>query len=297
MLDTDNPAQRQVLVNLGNRYVIFGPQAGLPQSLKFDPETESQRFPRVADESLVAEARIVETAKASGLVRADAPSEPEADVVFTDSSGTRVLIEVKVRERDPKQREYDESIARLREAAERGVALEVWLFNTERLGLHVMWLQESQIRIDELSPLEVWETGEEGLFRRSRVIEGVESWLRRVTNLYDDVRRWLADRPGLRFDQSRTVVMAEQLMQQFAVPDREVPILDLIEGDRVVASFVPRGLWLIGASGRIDVITSDRTTTLIGVPITLEWRVVSTENRRETRPLNQTALLSAVGFS
>jgi hypothetical protein len=33
--DSIDPAKRQVLVNLGNRFVVFGPGGGLPESVPF----------------------------------------------------------------------------------------------------------------------------------------------------------------------------------------------------------------------------------------------------------------------
>jgi hypothetical protein len=63
-----DPAKRQVLVNLGNRFVVFGPDGGLPEPLRFDP-IDSIATPRVADESEVAETRIAETLRISGMTR------------------------------------------------------------------------------------------------------------------------------------------------------------------------------------------------------------------------------------
>jgi hypothetical protein len=63
-------AKRQVLVNLGNRFVVFGPEGALPEPLRFDPEN-SAILPRVLDESEVAEARIAETLQVSGMTRGD----------------------------------------------------------------------------------------------------------------------------------------------------------------------------------------------------------------------------------
>jgi hypothetical protein len=63
---TFDPSQRQILVNIGNRYVVFGPSPGLPEPLHFDPQVDSEILPRVADESDVTEARIVRTLRVSG---------------------------------------------------------------------------------------------------------------------------------------------------------------------------------------------------------------------------------------
>jgi hypothetical protein len=219
-----------------------------------------------------------------------------ADVELVDDNGHRILIDIKVRERDPKQRDFQQGHQRLTDAASIGQTLEVWYLNIERLKLVVMHLDQSQLRIDELTPLDVWEKTAEGVFNRAKVVQEVEDWIRRVEALYDGVRIWLADRPGLRFEQSRTVTMSEEMMQQFAVTDREIPVLDILDTDQVIASFVPRGLWLIGSWGRIDVITRDRSHILVALRSEgiLEWRIVSPESRRRTEPFDKNALLALV---
>jgi hypothetical protein len=73
--------------------------------------------------------------------------------------------------------------------------------------------------------------------------------------------------------------------------------LDVVLGDQVLASFVPRGLWLIGAWGRIDVITPTQTQMLIMKPLVngdLAWHIVSSGNGREIRPLTKELLRSLV---
>lgn len=60
---TLSPSNRQILVNLGNRYVVFGSTTGMPQPLAFVPERDSELLPRVADEIEIAGERIVQTLK------------------------------------------------------------------------------------------------------------------------------------------------------------------------------------------------------------------------------------------
>jgi hypothetical protein len=293
-ITTLDPSQRRVLVNLGNRYVVFGPPASLPQSIPFDPDADSEVLPRVEDEGDVAETRIAQTLRVAGMTRAaDVTETSNADIELIDGNGSRVFIELKVRNHDPKQRDFEQGTRLLKEAASGGKRLEVWYFNIERLNLILMHLDRSNLQIDRLSPLDVWEKTKDGVFTRARVVGEVEDWLQRVTALYCDVQAWLWDRPGLRFEQSRTVVMSEEMMQEFAVPDREVPVLDVFDGDQVVASFVPRGLWMIASWGRIDIITRDRTYALValGGVGKLEWRLVSPEGRQRTDPFNKTVLL------
>ncbi|NJO53957.1 MAG: hypothetical protein HC829_03150 [Bacteroidales bacterium] len=82
----------------------------------------------------------------------------------------------------------------------------------------------------------------------------VQDWKIRLHALFQAVRTWaLAN--GWRVDDSGTVGMHEELMQTFDVPATEQPTLRL-DGDRGYALFKPKGLWVIGANGRIDLYTS-----------------------------------------
>jgi hypothetical protein len=290
-------SRRQILVALGNRYAVFGPSPGLPQALQFDPATDSTVLPPVDDESEGAEARIAQTLRVSGMRKSPADQDSSADVELVDDDGNRVLVDVKVREHDPKTRELDQARDRLVSSRSTGEALEIWYFNIERIRLIIMRLDKGQLRIEELAPLDVWERTAEGIFGRARVLDEVNDWVSRVTALYEDVREWLADnKPALRCEQSRTVTMSEEMMQLFGVTDREIPILDVLEADQVIASFVPRGLWLVGSWGRIDVITRNRTEILmaLGGPGNLEWRLTSPENRLRSTPFGMEALLAIV---
>jgi hypothetical protein len=286
-----DPTNRQILVNLGNRFVTFAPETGLPQANRFDPE-QSPDLPRVADESEVAEARIAETLQVSGMNRG-APHPEDADIELVDEDGTRILVEVKVREREPKARELQLGTEEIRRAKARGKHLEIWYFNLERLNLTVMRIENSAPRFDQFVPLNVWEKTPSGIFERRRVVEEVEDWLHRVERLYAQIQEWVSDRGDLRLDATRSVTMSEEMMRNFAVTDRDVPVLDIVRGDHVVASFVPRGLWLIGAWGRIDVITKNMTSILIAIKKVdgFEWKLTSLDDRRRTIDFDKDALL------
>jgi hypothetical protein len=288
-------AKRQVLVNLGNRFVVFGPDSGLPEPLRFDPQN-SPVLPRVAEESDVAETRIAETLQVSGMTRVTPSSDAaigNADIELVDHAGKRILIEIKVRETDPKLRDVQSGTERLNREKSGGRDLEVWFFNIERLKLTVMRLEGSDLRVDNLVPLNVWERTSEGIFERQRVIDEVDDWLNRIEHLYSNVREWLDDIKDLRFEQARTVTISEEMMQEFAVTDRDLSVLDVLRDDQVVASFVPRGLWLIGAWGRIDVITRDRTWMVVAIKQLdqFEWRLASPESREQMRAFDKSTLL------
>lgn len=292
-----NENQTQVLVNIGNRYVVFGSPIGRPEKSEFDPETDSLVLPRVADESDVAEERIVQTLQVSGMTRLQNidSSNCEGDLVLTDKDGNEKIIEIKVRERDPKDRDITYAIERINAASADGKDMQVWHFNIENLKLVVQRLESGRLDFVKLSPIDVWEKTSDSVFRRSQVVDRVIDWESRVRDFYIKIEEWLSDLSHLHFKKTRTVTMSEELMQKYAVSDRDLPILDVMDGEQVIASFVPRGLWVIGASGRIDAITQVKTRILVAIKddkSIFNWCEVDPDNRKNPEVLTKEKIIS-----
>lgn len=284
--------KRQVLCVVGNRHVVFGPLPGMNQRVMFNPESDTPILPRIADDSDLSTERLIQTLQVYGMKRVElAESEQSmSDLSLVDAEGAQIFIEVKVRAHNPKSRDLNAGYEQIRLGQAEGQNVEVWHFNTERLDLVIQAFDKNLPVSCELPPSNVWEISESGIFRRDHVVAEVSAWEASVKQLYADVTSWYGDKSNVKFDSSRSVTMSEELMQKYAVSDRELPILDIIFGDQVLASLVPRGLWLIGAWGRIDVITEKETRMLVRLRTeggTFKWHVVSLENRRVTEPLSK----------
>lgn len=289
----------EVLVNLGNRYVVFGRDDRLPGPSAFNAQTDSKILPRVADEGDIAERRIAETLQVTGynVSRSATAADSGWDIELSKPDGTRIFVEIKVRERELKQRDFETLMQRLSTSNDKSKAVEVWTFNIEKLGLSILRLTDS-LEIERLVPLDVWEKTEGGIFERARVVNRVADWEKRIAALYSDIKTWLPMHyEGMKAETNRTVVMSEEMMQKFAVPDRELPILDITLDKQPVISFVPRALWIIGARGRVDVITEAGTRLLVDAGDTnaMRWKLVSAENRSIQVDFNSDALYSLLG--
>lgn len=296
------PTDAYVLVNLGNRYVVFGPDVRLKAQLPFGPDEHAELLPRVGDESEGAEERIAQTLQVAGAtVSRLGDGQVVGDIEVRYEDGWSTLVEIKVREGATKRADWDKAASLIRAAADQKVTLQVWFFNLENLSLDIWFADRGRERHalhTQLVPLNVWEHTEAGIFDRQKVAAEVEEWLNRVASFYKSVEDWLKGVPGLSFTTDRATVMSEELMQKYAVPDREVPILD-VENEltsTVVASFVPRGLWLIGAWGRIDLITAEGTRVIIAIKEgdQFKWKLISPESRRYSSDMDQAALLELV---
>jgi hypothetical protein len=185
--------ERQILVNLGNRWVLYGPSATLPVAPRLTP-ADGKELPRVADESEHAEQRILQTMRVSNAEVQTEPEGSDADFRITDDAGHITLVEIKVRETDPKKRDFDAITQWLkRDESDDGYTREVWFFNIERLRLTV-FSENDRHGFDyiELVPLNVWEYVKDGVFERSRVVAQVDDWAERLDRLYKEIERWAA---------------------------------------------------------------------------------------------------------
>jgi hypothetical protein len=90
---------------------------------------------------------------------------------------------------------------------------------------------------------------------REQVLERLRDWRDRVHALYDSIERVLPS-TSFRVDRDGKFTSAEELPQRVGVTNAEQPkidILRIVRGDNSNAAIlIPRGLWIIGANGRID---------------------------------------------
>ena len=82
-------------------------------------------------------------------------------------------------------------------------------------------------------------------------------------------------------------------MQRFGVEPRKMPAFEIRAGKQRVMRFQPKGLWIIGANGRVDLVTRtaapilvDQSTPLSGKS---DWRLYDSSDRRRSVPLTQEA--------
>lgn len=121
---------------------------------------------------------------------------------------------------------------------------------------------------------------------QNHVMRRVDDWADRVSALYADICGWLP--AGWTARKSGSVRMHEQLMHKFNVPARDLPVLELSSGERS-ARLEPRGLWIIGANGRLDLFAGPHHYVIVDNSENLQppqWQIAPFSNRRQLRPLN-----------
>ena len=130
---------------------------------------------------------------------------------------------------------------------------------------------------------------------RDHVLRRVDDWARRIDALYRQIAGWLP--AGWTFDQEGAIRMSEELMQKFGVPARELPILQLLQDGKRSAHIEPRGLWIIGANGRLDLFSRSGHHVISDAAENFQppdWRIAPLSNRRKRQPLDQETFVTAL---
>jgi hypothetical protein len=90
---------------------------------------------------------------------------------------------------------------------------------------------------------------------RERVLRRLQDWRDRVHGLYDEIERVL-EGSAFRSNREGKHTSSEELPQRVGISESEQPkidILRIVRSDGTNAAILfPRGLWIIGANGRID---------------------------------------------
>ncbi len=126
---------------------------------------------------------------------------------------------------------------------------------------------------------------------KAHVERRVEEWAERIDALYRQIEGWLAE--GWTARRVGKVHMHEQLMQKFGLPARDLAVLELYHNGEPSARVEPRGLWIIGANGRLDLFHGSDQYVIVDSAENFEppdWRIASLSDRGDARPLSRETL-------
>jgi hypothetical protein len=118
-----------------------------------------------------------------------------------------------------------------------------------------------------------------------------DDWIERLRELRSQMAAWLQthDLAQLSIVDQPPVSMSEELMQRFMVQPKMMPMFEIRAGNRRVMRFQPKGLWVIGANGRVDLITKAAAPILVDQSEPLSrpsnWQLYDPGNRSRSVPL------------
>ena len=119
----------------------------------------------------------------------------------------------------------------------------------------------------------------------------VDDWEERVRGLYHTIGKWLPDDWTSR--EGPSVRMHEEMMRRSDVAARQIPTLLLANGSGKSAVLEPRGLWIIGGNGRVDMKCDNHHYLIVDMAESFEepdWRAASAEHRLERVSLTESWL-------
>ena len=119
------------------------------------------------------------------------------------------------------------------------------------------------------------------------VRQRVEDWEERLNGLYATIENWLPD--GWTARKGAPVLMHAELMREFQVAPKRLPTLELANESGQSARLEPRGLWIVGANGRVDLTHDDHHYLIVDRAENFErpdWQAVRADQRRDRRKVS-----------
>lgn len=108
----------------------------------------------------------------------------------------------------------------------------------------------------------------------------VDDWEERLSGLYAMIGDWLPD--GWKARPGAPVIMHEPLMRKFGMDAKPMPALELRDCEGHAARLEPRGLWIIGGNGRVDLKGGSQHYLVVDMAENFEapnWQVACAERR------------------
>ena len=110
----------------------------------------------------------------------------------------------------------------------------------------------------------------------------VDDWEKRVNGLFAAIGEWLPE--GWEARRGAPVVMHEELMHKFGIAAKRIPTLQLVGPVGAAARLEPRGLWIIGGNGRVDLKQDGHRYLIVDMAENFgepDWQVAGSQRRCE----------------
>jgi len=127
---------------------------------------------------------------------------------------------------------------------------------------------------------------------KQEIEKRVRDWKQRISDLYSEIKLWLnGSEYSIKYGPKLT--MYEELMAQFKVHSTEIDTADIYKNNRIILTIKPKGLWVIGANGRVDVLSTKGNYMLVDFAEQFEtpqWKLFNGDKKNGVEFTNQTFL-------
>ncbi|MGD9706399.1 MAG: hypothetical protein AB7V07_01850 [Candidatus Delongbacteria bacterium] len=134
---------------------------------------------------------------------------------------------------------------------------------------------------------------------KNEVEKRIEDWEKRLKDFFAFIKEWLKLIPSYTTKEDSETIMYEEMMQTFGIPSRKIKILDIYRNEELIASVKPKGLWIIGANGRIDILLKDKAISFIDNAEkyhTPNWVSFLKSNKSKGFSFNKTSFFEILGI-
>jgi len=116
---------------------------------------------------------------------------------------------------------------------------------------------------------------------KAHVEKRVKDWKKRISDLYAAVKDWTRHTEySLKTGGKLTIY--EELMAQFNVHPAQVDTADIYKEERIILTIKPKGLWIIGANGIIDILSAKGSYIIVDIAEqfkTPKWKLFNGDKR------------------
>jgi hypothetical protein len=112
----------------------------------------------------------------------------------------------------------------------------------------------------------------------------VEDWAQRVHDLIEILTIWANGKENIEIRASRKQKMDEGMMKDFGVPMHEIDSADVLKNGQIIMALKPFGLWIIGANGRIDLLTGSKNFVLVDESLKFQepkWKLYLKDDKKQ----------------
>ena len=92
--------------------------------------------------------------------------------------------------------------------------------------------------------------------------------------------------------------MYEELMQKYGIEKQLIDVADIFKHDKLILSIKPVGLWIIGANGRVDLITKNDLFIMVdlaGWQKKSKWTIFKSNDRRNGKIFSKEIFYELIG--
>ncbi|CAN5165385.1 hypothetical protein BH23BAC3_BH23BAC3_24360 [soil metagenome] len=130
---------------------------------------------------------------------------------------------------------------------------------------------------------------------KRHIEDRLTDWKKRIADLYNQIDIWLSNESQYSFERSSPITLEKEMIDKFGVGRVQLPTANIYRKNNLVASLKPKGLWVIGANVRVDLISKSKLIMLLDLSEQVQdsnWNIVSSKSSQKKLPLNKSNLIN-----